>query len=215
MITVGIVDDDPLALSALSDMVRCRPDEFRVGAAVSSVAELVDHADADSVDVVILDVRLGPGNSLAGNVEALTSRGMAILAVTSDTARSEIAPVLRHRPVSVLDKDELAGSLHDALRLTIEGTVVTTSAVRNQLNAPTRCGVELTARQRDVVTLCATGLPLKVVARRLGIGYKTAHDHYQEACQRLREARYTVDNQLALHYTAIELGYIPDPRETD
>jgi DNA-binding NarL/FixJ family response regulator len=215
MITVGIVDDDRLARTVLTDMVRSRSGEFSVAAAVPSVDRLLTETVVEKLDVVILDVRLGPGNHLADNIEALTTLGTAILAVTSDTARGEIVPALRHRAISILDKDDLDDRLHDALRLTAAGTVVIAPSIQSRLQAQASPVPDLTPRQQDVFRLFASGLPLKSVARRLGIGYKTAYDHVEEIRRRFRSAGRPIDDDLSWHYAAIELGYIPDPRDSD
>src|SRR3954468_20785257 len=132
MITIGIVDDDRLARTVLADMVRTRPGEFCVAGAVASV----DQLDAvEALDVVILDVRLGPGNHLAENIETITALGPKILVVTCEPERSEIVPALRRQPVSILDKEDLEGRLHDALRLTAAGTVVIAPSIQVRLQA--------------------------------------------------------------------------------
>lgn len=215
MMTVGVVDDDRLARTVLVRLVSEQSSEFQVGASASSVDELLTHENAADLDIVILDARLGPGNHLAENIEAINAHGAKVLVVTCDPDRSEITTALHHRQVSILDKDDLDARLGDALRLTAAGTVVIAPSIQARLQSREATDVPvLTPRQQEVFKLLASGLPLKAVARKLGIGYKTAHEHVEEIRKRFRLAGRPVDDDIAVHYAAIELGYIPDPRDS-
>jgi DNA-binding NarL/FixJ family response regulator len=56
---------------------------------------------------------------------------------------------------------------------------------RAPANAPVRSPGRLTSRQYDVLALLAAGYPMKVVADRLGITYRTVTFHKYRTMQRL------------------------------
>jgi two-component system, NarL family, nitrate/nitrite response regulator NarL len=213
MITVAIVDNDPYARSGLTVQVHRCGGGFDVVAACSSVEALL--GTGIDVHVVLLDVVLGVGNHLAANLERLAATSMRVLAITCDPGRTEIVPALRLTPVSMVCKSDLTdATLGEALRLTAAGQLVVAPMIQARLHAAGATGPDLTPRQRAVLEIMANGVPAKTAARRLGIRYDTLHEHVQQIRERFRVAGHPIEDVITMHYKAIELGYIPDPRQS-
>jgi DNA-binding NarL/FixJ family response regulator len=211
MIHVAIVDNDPLVRDALSRQLGERPTEFALVGAVATVDELMARDDLNLVDVVLLDV-LGTGSPLSRSVDLIMEAGARIIAITTDPSLPEVRRVVRQTTISAVDKNDLAMQMHQAIRLCAGGVRVISPAFQDgsaRVSDPA-----LTERQQQVIALVASGIQAKVAARRLGIAYRTLCDHVTEIVAKLNDAGHRTDGLLELHYKAIELGYIPDPRNT-
>ena len=66
-----------------------------------------------------------------------------------------------------------------------------------------RARSELTAREREIVILIASGLSSRKIAQRLGIAFKTVETHRYNAMKKLK-----VDNVIGLLHAAIGMGLI-------
>lgn len=216
MIKVSVVDDDPYARTGLAGQIAKKPDEFAVIGLFASVEKFLANQAAKATDVVVLDVIIGAGNHLSANVEAIISAGHRVLAVTCDTDRTEIIAFLRRHTVNILNKSDLTDEkLHAAIRLTHVDATVMDRVVQNRLRELHLAAPELTPRQQEVFARIAAGVPAKAAARQLGMGEKTLYEHVQEIRRRYRDAGQPVEDLLTMHYKAIELGYIADPRDAE
>lgn len=211
MIQVAIVDNDPLVRDALSRQLGERPTEFALVAAVATVDDLMARDDLNRVDIVLLDV-LGTGSPLSRSVDLVLQTGARIIAITTDPSLPEVRRVVRQTTISAVDKNDLAMQMHQAIRLCASGIRVISPAFEDGSARVT--DPALTERQQQVLALVASGIQAKVAARRLGIAYRTLCDHVAEIITRLNDAGHHTDGLLELHYKAIELGYIADPRNT-
>jgi two-component system, NarL family, nitrate/nitrite response regulator NarL len=216
MIKVAIVDDECFARDGLAGQIQRNSDQLALVGVFASVADLLADPDARAADVIILDVLLGPGHRFEDNIRAITEAGPKILAVTSLPWWSEIGPALRNYPISVYAKNDLSDTgLRYAIRAIADGYTVVAPEFQDLLRAQQSTAPSLSERQQQVFTLWSQGLPLKSIARRLGIVPDTAHEHLQAALKRFHAAGHRLNGDLlAAHYKAIELGYIPDPRHT-
>jgi two-component system, NarL family, nitrate/nitrite response regulator NarL len=59
--------------------------------------------------------------------------------------------------------------------------------------------------------LYATGMPIKPVARRLGISPETARQYVRSVREKYAEANRTAPTKLDLYHRAVEDGHLPSP----
>jgi DNA-binding NarL/FixJ family response regulator len=215
VIRVAIVDNDCLVSCLLAQRLADEPDEFAVACVAETVDELLAAVPAGGVDVVILDVLLGDRTRLAANADRILAAGLPLLVTSSEPDRAEIHAVIRTRAVSFLSKKDLYADLFGALRRIAAGETV---MKRDTMAAAMLGGAphppELTPREEDVLRLWATGLPPKAIARRLGIREDGVRGHIRGIREKFGAAGRPVTDPLAVHYAAIDFGFIADPRES-
>ncbi len=209
-LSVGFVDDHPLILRGLEAGLRELLPELVAVATATTVAELT--SVAGELDVVLLDLRLGDGSEPAANVRDLLGRGWRVLLYTQETKPGAVTACLRAGAGGVVAKSEALGELATAVR--------TVAAGHEHLNAEWAAAVRadaawrtpnLTARENEVLALYATGLPLKSVARRVGVSAHTAKEYLLRVRRKYAAAGRPAATRSELFRVAIEDGIVPPP----
>ena len=181
MIRVLVVDDHALVRRGLSDLLGAAADIELVGAlddGLRAEAGVREHRP----DIVLMDLSM-PG---LDGIEA-TRRVLAaapdtkVIILTSFSENARILAALEAGAVGYLLKDAEPDDVLRALRdAAVGGVPLSPRAARALLPASrTRTSglAALTAREREVLTLVAAGLPNKSIARRLEISEKTVKAH--------------------------------------
>jgi DNA-binding NarL/FixJ family response regulator len=192
-IRVAIVDDHPVLREGTAALLAAQP-----GLEIAGVAGTIDEAaaliDATSVDVVLLDIRLGADSGLRW--------------LTGPGAVQDPATLDRPRPaVVVLTSYDYPQYAEAALRLGASGFVLKTAPIAELLDAIRRAAagglafavrpsaaaarVRLSERELDVVRLVVDGRSNDEIAARLGIGAKTVESHLRRLFERLDIASRT------------------------
>jgi two-component system uhpT operon response regulator UhpA len=209
-IRIALVDDHNLVLRTLSSWVSSAADDFEVVASVASWDELLD-SDAEPADVVLLDLDLGDNIPLAVKIATLRAAGSAVVVVSSFANAEGVRSAIEAGALSYVSKSEDTEELLNAIRAAASGRPYTSSHLAYLLvssTGPQR--PKLSEQEQRALCLYASGLPMKSVARQLGVTYETAksyvdrvRDKYERAG---REARTKVD----LRVRAVEDGWLPD-----
>lgn len=212
-IRLGIVDDHPAIAagvpSGLARLVRLSGD----CPVAATVGELLD--DVDELDVVLLDVRLQDGSAPADNVRRLVARGWNVLLYTQVRQPTVVAACLQAGASGVVAKHEDMPALALAVRTVARGETYLNAdwavAVKSMVDgeAPT-----LAPREAQVVSLYATGLPLKSVARRMGVAEETAKEYLARVKRKYLAAGRPARTRSDLYRRAVEDGLV-DPMSDD
>lgn len=204
---LGIVDDHP----AIAAGVPAGLDGLLILEDGCPVASTVDEllSDVDDLDVVLLDIRLRDGSAPADNVRRLVERGWPVLLYTQVRQPSVIAACLQAGACGVVGKHEDWATLARAIRTVERGDTY--------LNADWAAAVRVMAdgeapalapREAQVVGLYATGLPLKSVARRLGVAEETAKEYLSRVKRKYHAAGRPVRTRTELYRRAVEDGIV-------
>lgn len=171
---VFVVDDDPSVRTALSRLIRS------VGLRVETFAsaqEFLDCALPDAAACLVLDVRM-PG--LSGlDLQSRLGEAGAQLPLIFITAHGDIPMTVRAMKagaVEFLPKPFRDQELLDAIRLALERDQAARQARADLAELQRRCDT-LTAREREVMLLIATGMLNKQAAAELGITEFTIKVH--------------------------------------
>ena len=186
-IRIAIVDDHPVLREGTAALLAAQPG-FEVVGVASSLEEAEVLVAAASVDVVLLDIRLG-----------------------SDSGLRWLTPVDPHqaRPaVIVLTSYDYPQYAEAALRLGASGFVLKTAPIAELLDAIRRAAAgglafgvrpgrgaaiaRLSERELDVVRLVVDGRSNDEIASRLGIGPKTVESHLRRLFERFDLASRTL-----------------------
>jgi DNA-binding NarL/FixJ family response regulator len=189
MIRVVVADDQALVRAGFVGLLDAEDDIEVVGEAADGV-EAVTVATRACPDVVLMDVRM-PGvdgieatRRIAAN-PALA--GVRVVILTTFDLDEYVFEGLRAGASGFLLKDTDAAELLQAVRVTAAGAALLAPDLTRRLIAefaarsrPARVGVDvqqLTAREREVFVLVASGLSNEEIAARLFVTASTAKTH--------------------------------------
>lgn len=193
---VAVVDDHPIFRDGLATLVESTAD-FELAGAVADGPEIVALAAEGNVDVVLMDLNL-PTMSGVDATARITSRSPApaILVVTmvddDDTVVAAMRAGARGYVLKGASSEEVAAAIHTVMA----GGAVFGAGVAARLLAQSRApepgdGVELTAREREVLGLLAQGSTNKQIALALGLSLKTVQNYVSNILGKLQVADRT------------------------
>ena len=175
MIRVGVVDDDAMLREGMGAWFASMPD-LRIVASAGSLAELL--AEPPALDVVLLDLNLRDFSNPAANVRDLVSRGYRVLIVSSIPDAEHVIATITAGASGYVTKNRDLVALAEAIREVARGEFALSPELAFVLSRDHRGErISLTAREREVLSLYASGMTLDAVARRLGIAPGTARTH--------------------------------------
>ncbi|GAA4235495.1 DNA-binding NarL/FixJ family response regulator [Streptosporangium album] len=197
MIRVLIADDHPIVRQGLRTFLGLQDDVDVVGEAGDG-AEAVDLVASLAPDVLLLDLKMPVLDGL-GTLVRLGERGLRprVLVLTSVSDREDVAPAMRAGASGFLYKDVDPAALVQAIRAVHGGQVLLApEAAEAMLAAPAspppgavervdRYVAPLTDREREVLTLIASGRSNREIARELAVAEKTVKTHVSNVLMKL------------------------------
>ena len=193
-IRVAIADDHRVVRVGLEQLLATFEDVELVGAADGGEAAVALCA-GERPDVLLLDLSMPDLDGV--EVTRRLADGAPetrIVVFTSFSDRERIVQALDAGAIGYLLKDAEPEEIHGAIRAAARGeaplapkAAAALLADRSSRPAP----VDLTAREREVLSLVVAGLANKQIARRLGISEKTVKGHLTNLFQRIGVADRT------------------------
>lgn len=167
---------------------------------------------AASADVVVLDLTLGDGTTVTENVRALVTDGASVVIHSVADRPAAVREALAAGAAGVVSKSSALDDVLDAIRTVARGEALNNvewaSAVEGDREF---ADAQLSVRERDVLRLYATGLPLKAVAERLGVAYSTAKENITRVRVKYVEVGRPAPTKVDLLRRAMEDGIVaPD-----
>jgi DNA-binding NarL/FixJ family response regulator len=197
VIRVAVVDDHPLVREGTAALVARQEDMESAGVA-GSLDELRPILASGSVDVLLLDLRLGQESGFDA-LRATDGPMPAVVVVTSYDYPQYADAALRLGAAGFVVKTAPTAELLDAIRRAASGGLA--------FGVRPGGGVSLSDREREVVRLVIDGASNDEIGARLGISSRTAESHLR----RLFE-RHTVASRTELASRAIREGWLEDVR---
>ena len=188
MIRLVLADDHAVVRAGLAELL-ANADDIELVDSVASGEEAVRAAVEEAADVVLMDLSM-PGE---GGIEATRRlrevRPEAhVVALTSFSDRDRILDALDAGAIGYLLKDIEPPALFAGIRAAAAGESPLAPKAATALvqeRATPSPAEELTAREREILTLVTDGLPNKEIARRLEISEKTVKAHLTSAFRRI------------------------------
>lgn len=221
MVRALVVDDQRAFADAVALALDSQPGLACIGAA-GTVDEALAVMERECPDVVLLDLRL-PGVSGVDAVALLRERCAAcrILMLTAHPSPVTLVAAIRAGVDGFLPKDTPFSAILQAVRqedrLLVDGgslDLVVRSEVVLQSERETRPvgppAPHLTVRETQVLQMLAEGLPVKQVARQLGMSVHTCRGHV-----RALRSKLEVHSQLAAVVKAARLGLLAERPRND
>lgn len=207
--TVAIVDDHELIALAVRGIL-AQTDDLVFARHAPTVGELVSHPR--DADLVLLDLRLRDGSRPADNVAALREWGARVLVLTSAENPYLVREAARTAAEGVVRKSAPAEVLHQALRDAARGDLPLSPEWASALDTdPLMDAAPLTDREREVLSLYASGLGAKQVARQLYVSENTVDDHLRRIRSVYQQIGRPAATKVDLYRRGVEDGFLPGP----
>ena len=186
-----LIDDHGVLRQGLRLLIDSQPDMRVVGEAERGrgAAEAIERAGG--ADAVVLDISMPDVTGPQVAVELRSALpSTKIVALTRHGEKAYIQQMLQCGVNGYVLKQTAGDVLLSAIRTVLEGGTYLDPSVAGKLfetHAPLRGAGshELTAREREVLTMVAWGHTNKEIATRLGITVKTVESHKTNAMQKL------------------------------
>jgi DNA-binding NarL/FixJ family response regulator len=208
-----VADDHPVVREGLRSFLGSR-DGLEVVGEAGDVDEAVAQAGALRPDVVLLDLVMPGGGGVAALPRLLAlDPAPRVIVLTSFGADDQVLAAVRAGASGWLGKDVPPSELESAIRTVHRGGSVLDPAVATRVLAEVAnpaghdAGLDqLTAREREVLSLLGEGLSNRDLAARLYVAEKTVKTHVSAVLAKLHLADRT---QAALF--AVRHGLVEEP----
>ena len=214
MTHVAFIDDhESVRLGVEAACARADPGTRIVfsGATVTEYLGWRDRASAAPADVVVLDLTLGDGTTVTENVGRLIGDGSSVIIYSVADRPAAVREALTAGAAGVISKSSPIEDVVSAIATVARGEMLSNaewaSAVEGDREFAT---AQLSAREREVLKLYAAGLPLKIVADRLGIAFSTAKENIARIRMKYTEVGRPAPTKVDLHRRALEDGILSD-----
>jgi DNA-binding NarL/FixJ family response regulator len=203
-ICVAIVDDHDAIRFAFK--AACGEFGFDFCASAGSVNELLENNPNIRCDVIIMDLSLADGSIVAENVTKLLKTGAQVVVFSIADKQNLVRAALKAGAATLVPKAQSMEDLASAIRLVADGIYVNTLQTAAAIDSDTDFkAANLSPREREVLSLYASGFALKQVAMELNIKISTAKEHIDRV-----RAKYSVIGRAASTKTELLVRAIED-----
>jgi DNA-binding NarL/FixJ family response regulator len=199
VIRIALVDDHPIVLSGFDAALRTI-DDIEIVATGRTLAEARAIAARPDIDVLLLDVRLPDGNGLELLSEISARGAPAVLVLSTFMSRQYVAAALRFGAQGFLLKTTLLEDLIGAIRRIAAGG---NAFAPEQLREARTGYVQLTPRERQIISLVIAGRSNDEIAAELHTSRKTIEVHLSKMYE-----RFDVMTRLELAMRADHEGWL-------
>lgn len=210
MTKVALIDDhESVRLGLEAACARADKEVVFSGANVAEYLGWRTFSRSAPADVVVLDLTLGDGTTVTENVRRLVRDGSSVLIHSVADRPAAVREALAAGAAGVISKsspiDEVIGAVRTVARGEPLNNVEWASAVEGDRAF---ADAQLSAREREVLRLYAAGLPLKIVAERLGVAYSTAKENITRVRVKYVEVGRPAPTKVDLLRRALEDGIV-------
>ncbi|KRA22215.1 LuxR family transcriptional regulator [Microbacterium sp. Root61] len=210
MTRVALIDDhESVRLGLEAACARAHKTVVFSGASVTAYLDWRAFSAAAPADVVVLDLMLGDGTVVRENVSRVIHDGSSVIIHSVADRPIAVREALAAGAAGVVSKSAPIDDVIAAIKAVATGdplnNVEWASAVEGDRAF---ADAQLSARERDVLRLYAAGLPLKVVADRLGVAYSTAKENITRVRVKYVEVGRPAPTKVDLLRRAMEDGIV-------
>ncbi|TQO20389.1 LuxR family two component transcriptional regulator [Rhodoglobus vestalii] len=180
---------------------------------LTGASELSDASNlANQLDLVVLDVRLSDGSTIAENVLALREQGINVLVFTSADNAAEVRAASRTGVLGIVRKSEPRDVIIDAVREAARGNPVATTDWAAALDSdPELAAAGLSPKEQEVLAHYASGDKSIAVAHRVGLSSSTVAEYVRRIRYKYAMVGRPAHTKVDLYKRAVEDGILPPP----
>ena len=208
MIRVLLADDHPVVRAGLRGMLSAEVD-IDVAGEAGSGHEAAALARKHQYDVILMDLRMPGGDGVVATQAIVAADPAArVLILTTYETDADILRAVEAGAAGYLLKDATQAELAEAVRAAARGETVLAPTVAERLVSHVRRpqSAELSAREKDVLSLVATGRTNAEIGKQLFISEATVKTHLLRAY-----AKLGVSTRTAAVTAAIARGLLRSP----
>jgi DNA-binding NarL/FixJ family response regulator len=208
-ICVAVVDDHDAIRFAFK--AACVEYGFDFCASAGSVNELLQANPSMRCDVVVMDLSLADGSIVAENVTKLLKTGAQVVVFSIADKQNLVRAALKAGAATLVPKAQSMDDLAAAIRLVAAGVYVNTLQTAAAIDSDTEFkAAALSPREREVLSLYASGFALKQVAAELDIKISTAKEHIDRVRSKYSNVGRPASTKTDLLVRAIEDGILEE-----
>ena len=206
-VKVAIVDDHEAVRLGFAES--CKAESLNLVASSPTVDELIESLGSNDCDVVVTDLSLDDGSSVTDNVEKLIATGSAVLIFSIADKPVLMRAALRAGALAIVPKSQPMSHLAHAIKLAAEGAIINNPETSAMIDADANFKeANLSSREREVLSLYASGMSLKQVAFQLEIKQSSAKEHIDRVRVKYAKLGREAGTKVDLYRRAIEDGII-------
>lgn len=212
MTRVGLIDDhESVRLGLESACARAGKDVVFSGSTVTGYLDWRAFSASPPADVVVLDLTLGDGTTVTENVRRLVMDGSSVIIHSVADRPAAVREAFAAGAAGIVSKSSPIGEVTAAIAMVARGEPLNNVEWASAVEADREfADAQLSARERDVLRLYAAGLPLKVVADRLGVAYSTAKENITRVRVKYVEVGRPAPTKVDLLRRAMEDGILSE-----
>lgn len=206
-IRVAIVDDHEAIRLGFGNY--CIQQNVELVGSAATVDELLEQIQGKDCAVVVTDLSLSDGSSVTENVSRLVAAGPAVLIFSIADKPSLMRAAVRAGATAIVPKSQPMEALFQAIELASQGAIINNAETTATIDsdAPFK-QASLSAREREVLSLYASGMSLKQVAYQLQIKQSSAKEHIDRVRVKYAKLGRQAATKVDLFKRAVEDGII-------
>jgi DNA-binding NarL/FixJ family response regulator len=206
-VRVAIVDDHEAVRLGFAGT--CQQFDFDLVGSAATVSELLEQIEGKDCEVVVADLSLADGSLVQDNVERLVAANTAVLIFSIADKPSLLRSAVRAGATAIVPKSQPMSELAEAIRLAAQGIIINNSETSALIDADKFFkDANLSAREREVLSLYASGMSLKQVAYQLQIKQSSAKEHIDRVRVKYAKLGREAATKVDLFKRAIEDGIL-------
>lgn len=206
-VRVAIVDDHEAVRLGFEGS--CQRNNFELVGSAGTVAELLPQIMNRDCEVVVTDLSLDDGSLVAENVAKLVDAGCAVLIFSIADKPNLMRSALRAGAIAIVPKSQPMAELAEAIRLAAKGAIINNPETSATIDADKFFKeAQLSGREREVLSLYASGMSLKQVAFQLQIKQSSAKEHIDRVRTKYAKLGREAGTKVDLFKRALEDGIL-------
>src|SRR5699024_5256130 len=203
-IKVIVVDDHPIVQQGLEYILQ-DADRIQLIGKFSNADSMQNYLQNNGVDVVLLDINLPDSNGIdvCATIKELY-QDTVVIAISNINEYSIIQRMLNAGASGYFLKNASADEVISGIHLAVEGEVAFSNGIENVLRSHRTGDLPIiTRREKEVLSLLASGLSSVEIGEKIFISPLTVESHRRNLLQKFKSS-----NVAALIHTATEMKYI-------
>lgn len=203
---IALVEDHKLVALGFADLISANAG-LRLVASVTTVTEIPE--DAWPLDLVVLDLRLEDGSSPTENVQSVRDRGTEVLVLTGGENAALARSAALAGVLGIVRKSEPLPTIMSAIVAAAHGETIPTTEWAAALDSDENLAdAGLSAREREILALYASGEKAQAVAYQTGLSRATVTQYVSRIRAKYSRVGRPAPTKIELNTRAREDGLL-------